>query len=72
MSSLIVLNNSIIGMPTDELENLISWLKGRLDDDELDGKVSKQIIIVQRSGNNTLPTNGFRLIRCSREGITSD
>lgn len=61
--SLIVLNNSIIGMPSHELQKLISWLKRY---DEVD---NKQIIVVQRSTSNSLQTDGFHLIHCSTDDI---
>lgn len=62
---LIVLNNSIIGMRSDELQKLISWLKNRVEVD------NQQIIVVQRSNINLSQTNGFHLIRCSSDDIVA-
>lgn len=70
MTTLIVLNNSIIGMPSDELKVLITWLMYhyKIDEhNERNEEDNKQIIVVQRSDNNTLPTDGFHLIHCVDE-----
>lgn len=63
--SLIVLNNSIIGMPHDELQKLIFWLNAR------DGVDNKQIIVVQRSDVNSLSTNVFHLIHCPADDLAA-
>ena len=62
-TSLIVLNNSIIGMPSNELKKLIAWLKQHDDVHYL------QIIAVERS-NNKFSTDKFgQLIYCKPDEI---
>lgn len=63
-SSLIILNNSIIGFPSDDLEKLISWLQrhGNVD--------NKQIIVVQH-GNIRLNVSGFHFIHCPYDDGTN-
>lgn len=63
-TSLIIVNNSIIGMPSDQFRRLINWLKA------CDGVKKKQIFVVQRDGNfdiNSLQIDDFRMIRCGDE-----
>lgn len=58
--SLIIVNNSIIGMSSEEFRKLVFWLKRRMDVDD------KQIILVQRSNDGIEPfrRNQIDFIRC--------
>lgn len=60
-TSLIILNNSIIGMPPDELQKIINWLQHHGE------PITQQVILVQRSTTNPLQTNDFHMIHCSSE-----
>lgn len=66
---LIVVNNSIIGLPTDKFQRLITWLKERAE------VANRQVIIVQRSdsnnnGINQLQARQVHFIRCSGDDNT--
>lgn len=57
-TSLIILNNSIIGMSTVELQKIVKWLHHRIKD------TKQQVIIVDRSNSNTLQFNTIQMNRC--------
>lgn len=60
-TSLIIFNNSIIGMPSDELEKILTWLKHRI---EVEGN-NQQVIVIQRD-MNLMPIRGFHVVKCTQ------
>lgn len=60
--ALVILDNSIIGLPSQELQKICSWLQGRVEEKDL------QAIVVARSGTDLTPINGSYVIHCLENG----